>query len=199
MRKYENPEYISENRLPQRAYYIPNGYTTLNGIWKFKFFECDYEEGYVEKEWGTIDVPSCWQTRGFEKPNYTNVAFPYPCDPPFVPDRNPMGVYQREFVVDDTERLTYIVFEGVSSCLELYVNDAYAGYSQGSHLQSEFDITKFVVKGINTVTAKVRKWCSGSYIEDQDSFRFNGIFRDVYILSRPRGHVRDITPTLAFF
>ena len=192
MRKYENPEYISENRLPQRAYYIPNGCTMLNGNWKFRFFDCDYEESYVEKEWETIDVPSCWQTRGYENPNYANVAYPYPCDPPYVPDKNPMGVYQREFEIEDTSRLTYIVFEGVSSCLELFVNGAYVGYSQGSHLQAEFDITEFVVKGTNTVTAKVRKWCSGSYIEDQDFFRFNGIFRDVYVLSRPRGHVKDV-------
>lgn len=196
MRKYEDLNHLSENRLPQRAYYIPqNGYTLLNGTWDFKFYDCDFEEDYLEKEWGTIDVPSCWQVRGYENPNYANVSYPYPYDPPFVATKNPMGVYSREFMVENTDNKTYIVFEGVSSCLELYINGEYVGYSQGSHLQSEFDITDFVKEGNNTVTAKVRKWCSGSYLEDQDFFRFNGIFRDVYILSRPLGHIKDINIT----
>lgn len=193
MRKYEDPKYFGENRLEQRSYYIPkSGCTMLNGIWDFKFYDCDYEEDYVEKQWNEIDVPSCWQLRGYEHPNYTNVAYPYPCDPPYVPDKNPMGVYRRKFEITDTEKCTYIVFEGVSSSLELYINDKYVGYSQGTHLQAEFDITPYVKKGENTIIAKVRKWCSGSYLEDQDFFRFNGIFRDVYILSRPEGHIKDI-------
>ena len=166
MRKYENLNYISENREPQRAYYIPqNGCTMLNGTWDFKFYDCDFEEEYIEKEWGKIDVPSCWQLRGYENPNYTNVVYPYPCDPPYVPTQNPMGIYHRTFEVRDVTRDTYIVFEGVSSCLELFVNEVYVGYSQGSHLQAEFDITGYVKEGINTITAKVRKWCSGSYLE----------------------------------
>ena len=196
MRKYENLQFLSENREPQRAYYIPQGgYNLLNGIWDFKYYERDYEEEFAAKEWDKIDVPSCWQARGYGNPNYANVAYPYPYDPPYVPDDNPMGVYRREFKVSDISRCTYIVFEGVSSCLELYINDKYVGYSQGSHLQAEFDITGYVTEGSNTVTAKVRKWCSGSYIEDQDFFRFNGIFRDVYILSRPVGHIKDIKIT----
>lgn len=196
MRSYEDLKHISENRMPQRSFYIPeNSCTMLNGQWDFKYYECDYEEDTDEREWDKIEVPSCWQLKGYGNPNYANVAYPFPYDPPYVPDRNPMGVYKREFEVENTERLTYIVFEGVSSCLELYINGEYVGYSQGSHLQAEFDITSFVVKGINTVTAKVRKWCSGSYLEDQDFFRFNGIFRDVYVLSRPKGHVKDIKIT----
>lgn len=192
MRKYENLNFISENREKQRAYYIPSGYTLLNGEWDFKFYNADYEEEYIEKEWGKISVPSCWQMCGYENPNYTNVAYPFPYDPPFVPDKNPMGVYRRNFHVSDTNRETYIVFEGVSSCMELFVNDKYVGYSQGSHLQAEFNISDFVKEGENTVLVKVRKWCSGSYLEDQDFFRFNGIFRDVYLLSRPKGHIKDI-------
>jgi len=193
MRKYENLKYTSENRLPQRAYYIPeSGYTLLNGVWDFKFYNADYEEEYAEKEWHKIPVPSCWQTEGYEAPNYANVAYPFPCDPPYVPDVNPMGVYRREFEIADATRKTYIVFEGVSSCLELYINDIFAGYSQGSHLQAEFDISECVKNGKNTVFVKVRKWCSGSYLEDQDCFRFSGIFRDVYVLSRPLGHIKDI-------
>lgn len=193
MRKYEDLNKISENREKQRAYYIPeSGYTDLNGVWDFKFYECDYQEEQNPESWDKIDVPSCWQVRGYENPNYTNTAYPFPYDPPYVPDKNPMGVYKRSFSIEDASRSTYIVFEGVSSCLELYINDQYVGYSQGNHLQAEFDISKYVKNGKNTITAKVRKWCSGSYLEDQDFFRFNGIFRDVYVLSRPKGHIRDI-------
>ena len=195
MRFYEDLLHISENREPQRAYYIPENegaYTLLNGEWDFKFYEKDYEENEIEKPWGKIPVPSCWQIYGYENPNYSNSAYPYPVDPPFVPANNPMGVYARDFEIEDEKRDTYIVFEGVGSNLELFVNGEYVGYSQATHLQSEFDITKFVKKGTNRVLVKVRKWCSGSYLEDQDFFRFNGIFRDVYILSRPKGHIKDI-------
>lgn len=193
MNKYENLEYIHENRLKQRAYYIPENkgaYILLNGIWKFEFFNRDYDS--LPTKTATIDVPSCWQCRGYERPYYTNSVYPYPVDPPYVPDENPMGVYTREFEIQDLEKLHYVVFEGVSSCVELYINDKYVGYSQGSRLQAEFDISKFVKLGDNTIKAKVRKWCSGSYLEDQDCFRYNGIFRDVYILSRPCGHIKDI-------
>ena len=192
MRVYENLKKLSENREPQRAYYMPNGFVMLNGEWNFKFYEADFEEAYIEKEWGKIDVPSCWQTRGYESPNYVNVAYPIPYDPPFVPTENPMGVYMREFEIEDESRKTYIVFEGVATFFELYINDKYVGYSMGSHLQSEFDISDFVKNGTNKVTVKVRKWCLGTYLEDQDSFRYNGIFRDVYLLSRPLGHISDI-------
>ena len=192
MRVYENPSKLSENRQPQRAYYMPNDFVMLNGEWYFKFYEADFEEAYKDNKWDKIDVPSCWQARGYESPNYVNVAYPIPYDPPFVPTKNPMGVYMREFSIDDTDRKTYIVFEGVSSFFELYINDVYAGSSMGSHLQAEFDISDLVKKGTNKIIVKVRKWCLGTYLEDQDSFRYNGIFRDVYLLSRPVGHIRDI-------
>lgn len=192
MKKIENLYVISENRMPQRAYYMPSGNTSLNGIWNFKFFDADFEDDFIEKEWGEIPVPSCWELYGYENPNYVNVSYPHPVAPPHVPVVNPMGVYERMFEITDTRRNTYIVFEGVSSCLELYINGIYVGYSQGSHMQAEFDITQYVDKGKNSVLVKVRKWCSGSYLEDQDSFRLHGIFRDVYILSRPTGHIKDI-------
>ena len=117
MRIYENLEHLSENRLKQRAYYIPTGYTLLNGDWKFKFYPRDIDEEEVITEWDTIDVPSCWQARGYEKPYYTNVQYPYPVDPPYVPDENPLGIYEREFQIEDVKRKHYIVFEGVSSCV----------------------------------------------------------------------------------
>ncbi len=195
IRFYENLKNISENRLPQRAYYIPdNSMRDLCGEWDFKYFERDFEED-LSGEWDKIPVPSCWQNYGYDHPNYTNVRYPYPVDPPFVPDDNPMGVYRREFTVDNLTLLYFLVLEGVSSNAEIFINDERVGYTQGSHLQAEFYITPFIKAGVNTITVKVRKWCSGSYLEDQDQFRFNGIFRPVYILSRPVGYVRDFEIT----
>ncbi len=180
--------------MPPRSWYIPTGAgkaTTLNGVWKFAFFPLgDIREEVAFED--TIDVPSCWQLKGYENPNYTNANFPFPCDPPFVPNINPIGVYEREFTVNDIDKNTYMVFEGVSSCAELFINGKYVGFTQGSHLMSEFDITDYVREGENTVRVFVHKWCAGSYLEDQDQFRYNGIFRDVYILSRPKGHLFDI-------
>ena len=105
-----------------------------------------------------------------------------------------MGVYTRTFELDSqwAKRRTYIVFEGVSSHIELYINDKFVGISSGSHLPAEFELTEYVCEGVNTITAKVRKWCAGSYLEDQDFFRLSGIFRDVYLLSRDTDHLHDI-------
>ena len=209
MRFYENFEKISENREAQRSYYIPYDslekalkgdknasayYKLLNGSWRFKYFERDIDEPQKITGWDTIPVPSCWQLYGYGKPGYTNIMYPHPIDAPYVPDDNPLGVYERDFVIDGIweNRKTYIVFEGVSSCISLYINGEYVGFSQGSHLQAEFDITKFVKVGTNTVCAKVHKWCVGSYVEDQDFFRFSGIFRDVYLLSREQNHIKDV-------
>ncbi len=195
IRFYENPEMTEKNRLPQRSFYIPENdgaYILLNGTWKFRYYPCDDAYPGEIREWDEIAVPSCWQMHGYDAPQYTNVNYPYPVDPPYVPDENPMGVYERTFTVDKTENKTYLVFEGVSACHEVFINGIFAGYSQGSHLQSEFDISALVHKGINTIRVLVRKWCAGSYLEDQDFFRFSGIFRDVYLLSRPVGHIRDI-------
>lgn len=194
MRNYENPAKTSENRLKPRSWYIPEGegiYRSLCGEWRFIYFE-NGDRGGDTEVWGTIDVPSCWQTRGYGKPNYTNINYPFPCDPPYVPDINPVGIYERSFELDDGSLDTYLVFEGVSSEAELYINGKYVGFTQGSHLMAEFDITEFVSSGTNTVRVYVRKWCCGSYLEDQDAFRYNGIFRDIYVLSRPHGHIFDL-------
>ena len=194
MRIYENPKSTSENRLNARSWYIPEGsckQIMLNGEWRFAFFENGDRAGNIE-EWETIEVPSCWQLKGYENPNYTNINYPFPCDPPYVPDINPTGVYERSFQIEDGSLETYFVFEGVSSEAELYINGKYVGRTQGSRLTAEFDITEFVSSGTNTVRVYVRKWCCGSYLEDQDAFRYNGIFRDVYVLSRPHGHIFDI-------
>ncbi len=209
MRVYENFNKTYENREPQRAYYIPYDtlekalkgdrseskyYKLLNGTWNFAFYKSDMLVPEIITEWDKVPVPSCWQALGYENPGYTNVNYPHPIDPPYVPDDNPCGVYERSFDIDDLwcSRNTYIVFEGVSSCMFLYINGSYVGYSQGSHLQAEFDISKYLKHGKNTVTVRVIKWCVGSYLEDQDFFRFSGIFRDVYLLSREEGHIKDV-------
>ncbi len=195
MRIYENPLKTSENRMPPRSYYIPEGvsqYQLLNGTWSFAYFERDIDVPEVITQWDQIPVPSCWQILGYEDPNYTNVNFPYPCDLPYVPDDNPCGVYRREFTLEKKWGRVYFVLEGVSSCAFVSVNGKEIGFTQGSHLQAEFDITDAVREGANTLTVKVLKWCCGSYLEDQDQFRHNGIFRDCYILQRPQGHITDV-------
>ncbi len=195
MRHYENPQHTSENRCAPRSYYIPGGvseYCLLNGTWSFAYFSRDIDVPEVIESWDTIPVPACWQLHGYENPNYSNINYPYPCDPPYVPDDNPCGIYQREFTLEKKWGRVYYVLEGVSSCAYVYVNGSYVGFTQGSHLQAEFDITDFVRAGTNTLRVKVLKWCCGSYLEDQDFFRYNGIFRDTYILQRPQGHITDV-------
>ena len=195
MRQYENPMMTSQNRCAPRSYYIPGGkseYHLLNGDWRFAFYSRDIDVPEGIQNWDTIPVPSCWQLHGYENPNYSNINYPYPCDPPYVPDDNPCGIYEREVELGEKWGRVYFVFEGVSSCAYLYVNGACVGFTQGSHLQAEFDITDFVHAGTNVIRVKVLKWCCGSYLEDQDFFRYNGIFRDVYILQRPENHITDV-------
>ncbi|MBQ8267005.1 MAG: glycoside hydrolase family 2 [Clostridia bacterium] len=196
MRIYENPFKTSENRCAPRSYYIPSGvseYNLLNGTWNFKYFPREIDVPEKIDNWDTIPVPSCWQTQGYDIVNYTNQEYPYPVDMPYVPDDNPCGVYNRQFEITKLWGKVYFVLEGVSSCAFLYINDKYVGFTQGSHLQAEFDITDFVVEGSNDITVRVLKWCCGSYLEDQDFFRMNGIFRDCYILQRPIDHITDVS------
>ncbi len=195
MRIYENPQVTSKNRAEDRCYYIPEGVsqkTDLNGTWDFAYFKRDIDVPDDIKFQDTIDVPSCWQLCGYENPNYTNVNYPYPCDPPYVPDDNPCGIYRKIVKFEELWGKFYFCLEGVSSCAFLTVNGNSVGYTQGSRLRAEFDITDYIHEGNNEITVKVLKWCCGSYLEDQDSFRYNGIFRDVYILQRPIGHITDI-------
>ncbi len=175
---------------------------TLCGDWDFKFYKSvhDVEDFTVPGFTATFDklhVPMNWQMalgRGYDVPNYTNVAYPYPCDPPHVPDENPCGLYVRDFTLPrsfDGKEL-YLTFEGVDSCFYLYVNDKFVGYSQVSHMTSEFKINDYVREGRNTVKVLVLKWCDGSYMEDQDMWRMSGIFREVYVLARERAHIVDV-------
>jgi len=198
----ENPTIVGENReSAHSAYKISDGNTlSLDGLWKFNFhltdrdiqdvFFCKY---FDDTDFDDIDVPSCWQTKGYGIPHYTNVTYPYPIDPPFVPTDNEVGIYRRTFILPENfkDKRVYINFGGVSSCLFLYINGQYIGYTQGSHLEAEFDITDVVSTGSNTIAAKVYKWCDGSYFEDQDFWRLNGIFRPVKLIARPKVHIRD--------
>lgn len=215
-RYWENPKQLQINREAPRAYYIPYAdaesagarkrgrspfYRTLNGGWKFryyanlKFVPEDFHQADAEvSDWDDRVVPSCWQTQGYDQMHYTNVNYPIPCDPPFVPDDNPVGVYVREFQLeagwDSKEK--YAVFEGVNSCFYLWLNGQFVGYSQGSRMPSEFRITPYLQGGTNRMTVLVLKWCDGTYIEDQDMWRYSGIFRDVYLLARDPVHIRDV-------
>lgn len=179
-------------------------FTSLCGDWDFYYYDSltdledftlpDFPRDGMEK----MPVPRSWQTkidRGYDTPNYTNVRYPFPFDPPFVPNDNPCGLYLRDFEMPaDTpkEKRIYLNFEGVDSCFYLFVNNQFAAYSQVSHMTSEIDVTDYLRAGTNTLAVVVLKWCDGSYLEDQDKFRFSGIFREVYLLARDKTHVTDI-------
>ena len=181
--------------MPPRAYYVPGGIsemTDLCGIWRFAYFDEGAEPDAAVESWGSITVPSCWQAEGFGDVNYTNINYPFPCDPPFVPDENPAGIYEREFEIKSLWGKVYLELEGVSSCAFIYLNGTYAGFTEGSRLRAEFDVTALAVKGTNRIRIAVMKWCAGSYLEDQDCLRYSGLFREVYVLQRPLGHITDI-------
>ncbi|MBO5453301.1 MAG: DUF4981 domain-containing protein [Clostridia bacterium] len=211
MKDFENPKLTNINRYKEHAYFIPFAdvssalsgkkafspyYMLLNGEWDFKYFEryADIGEDINSIfEWDAIPVPSNWQMYGYDVPQYTNVVYPIPMDPPYVPVDNPCGVYQRDFFVPESfdGRDVHIVFEGVDSFFYLYVNGKKVGMSKVPHVPAEFDITEYVKKGENTITVVVLKWCDGTYMEDQDYLRVSGIFRDVYLLARAKDRVED--------
>ena len=208
---HEDPEILHVGTCPDRSYYVPfateqeaqagtsSRVIFLNGTWAFQYFDSyrdavDPEEGlaFDEEDMDQIPVPSCWQNHGYGRHMYTNVRYPFPCDPPYVPEENPCGLYVRHLDVADPDAFRwYLNFEGVDSCFYLWVNGEFAGYSQVSHSTSEFDISDLLTAGDNTLAVLVLQWCDGSYLEDQDKLRMSGIFRDVYLLARPETHVRD--------
>ena len=208
---HEDPEILHVGTCPDRSYYLPcagedearqgrsSRVISLNGSWAFQYFSSykeaiDPDEGlaFDEEEMDAIPVPSCWQTQGYGRHQYTNVRYPFPCDPPYVPEENPCGLYVRHIQVENPEAFRWFLnFEGVDSCFYLWVNGEFAGYSQVSHSTSEFDVSPFLTPGDNTLAVLVLQWCDGSYLEDQDKLRMSGIFRDVYLLARPENHIRD--------
>ncbi len=214
-RHYENLHILHENTMPNRAYYIPaseamndlvrhretsDRFQLLSSQWQFQYYnsihdlkDAFYEEEYDCSGFDTLPVPGVWQNHGYDSHQYTNVCYPIPFDPPYVPQDNPCGAYITEFDFRQEPHLpkTFLNFEGVDSCYYVWLNGHYVGYNQVSHSTGEFEVTDYIRNGRNRLAVLVLKWCDGTYLEDQDKFRMNGIFRDVYLLKRPANCVRD--------
>ena len=189
---YEDLHMHHLGTMPNRSYYIPasermddlvehrehsDRFQLLCGDWKFKycksiheFEELFFEQGYDASNWDTIPVPSVWQNHGYDQHQYTNIKYPFPADPPYVPYDNPCGAYicDFEYAVNPEAPKAYLNFEGVDSCFYVWMNGQYIGYSEVSHSTSEFDVTANIQEGHNKLAVLVLKWCDGSYLEDQD-------------------------------
>lgn len=214
-RFYEDLNVMHDKTMPARAYYIPasvrmddlvehrensDRFQMLSGEWKFQYYnsiydvkESFYEKGYDVSGFDHVTVPGVWQMDGYDTHQYTNIRYPFPFDPPYVPQDIPCGAYVHNFEYNREKKASkaFLNFEGVDSCFYVWVNGVYTGYSQVSHATSEFDVTDLLNEGENTLAVLVLKWCDGSYLEDQDKFRMSGIFRDVYLLKRPEKTIRD--------
>ena len=183
---HEDFEALHINPLPKRSYFVPfakdqnpfearetsQRFELLNGDWSFKYLPSviDLEDDFTSSVYeNTIPVPSNWQLHGYDRAQYTNVVYPIPFDPPYVPDDNPVGIYYRSYNYKPDGMKRILVFEGVDSCLYLYVNHSFVGYTQVSHSTNEFDITPYLAEGENRITCVVLKWCDGTSLEDQDN------------------------------
>ncbi len=210
MNDWENPQLTGRHRLAPRSHFYPypdsesaqtgnrdrsSRYLPLNGTWRFHYAASPMEapvgfeqEDFDSSGWDRLPVPGCWQMHGYGRPHYTNVAYPFPVDPPFVPNDNPTGSYLRAFRLEEeflNDRQVTLRFEGVDSAFYVFVNGQEVGFSKGSRLPAEFDVTPHLRPGTNTLAVRVLQWSDGSYMEDQDMWWLSGIFRDVYLLSRP--------------
>ncbi len=213
---WENPQVVAINKLPGHAATIPYPdlptalwgeqgaspyYQSLNGKWKFIYAAnpgaapVDMDTGQVgANDWAEIEVPGNWNMQGYDRSIYTNVQMPFSADPPRVPQEdNPSGIYQRRFTIptDWAGRQVFVCFDGVESAFFLWVNGQPVGYSQGSRLPAEFDLTGYIHPGENSLTALVIRWSDGSYLEDQDHWWMAGIYRDVYLYATPKVHIFD--------
>lgn len=222
---WEQPELLHRNRLPAHATILPHTdphsalagepglspwYRLLNGSWQFHLaphpaaVPVDFMRPEAPAFRGTLPVPGNWQMEApwneVAKPHYTNVNYPYPVDPPFTPTENQIGCYRRTFTVpaDWAGRRVHLHFDGVDSAFQVWVNGTEVGYSKGSHLASEFDITDHLRPGANLLAIQVWQWSDASYLEDQDFWRLSGIFRDVALIARAPLHMRDLTVTTTF-
>ncbi|WP_026959237.1 beta-galactosidase [Aliagarivorans taiwanensis] len=193
MHSYRNSEAAKAAQQSQRQY--------LNGQWKFSLFErpeavdtAVIDSQFDDAAWDAIKVPSNWQMQGYDKPIYCNIKYPFTDNPPYVPEENPTGIYRRHFDVsaEQLQEQTRIVFDGVNSAMHLWCNGRWVGYSQDSRLPAEFDLSPYLVEGTNSLTVMVIRWCDGSYIEDQDMWWLSGIFRDVYLYSKPALAISDV-------
>ncbi|MBL8993150.1 MAG: DUF4981 domain-containing protein, partial [Spirochaetia bacterium] len=206
---WENHHALGQNRLPPRAYApaLPEesakafGSTSLNGPWKFQLVdnpllapENFFAQNFDDRKWKTLAVPSHWQLNGYGHPHYTNIDYPFPLDPPFVPDENPTGLYRKSFKFgrDVAGRRHLLRFEGVDSAFRVWVNGREVGMSKGSRLAAEFDVSADLRAGENTVAVQVVKWSDATYLEDQDMWWLSGIFRDVFLIAEPVIYLRDL-------
>jgi len=212
--EWENPQLVGEGTEKPHASFIPyldpfsgeweypEEFISLNGNWGFLFAKNPFEvpedffsENFDDSNWDEIEVPSNWEMKGYGKPIYTNVVYPFEPNPPFVPkDDNPTGVYRRwiEIPEDWFKREIFLHFEGVRSFFYLWVNGKKIGFSKDSCTPAEFRLTDVLRPGKNLITVEVLKWSDGSYLEDQDMWWFAGIYRDVYLYSLPKFHIRDV-------
>ena len=173
---------------------------SLNGEWDFKYVDAPelspegFEQSGACEGWDKIDVPSVWQLRGYDKMHYTDVLYPFPVNPPHVPDENPTGIYKKTVVLDEQwmEKDTVLKFHGVDSAFDVWVNGNHVGFGKVSRLPSEFDITGFVKTGENDITVRVYKWSDGTYLEDQDMWWLSGIYRDVELINEEKNAVLDL-------
>ena len=215
MNNWENFLHLHENRMAPRAYFfsydsvknaqtfqreLSSRFKLLSGQWTFNYFTNPLlvpEAFYSQKmeDWGRITVPNMWQMEGHGDLQYTDEGFPFPIDVPFVPTDNPTGAYQRTFTLGQQwdNKQTIIKFDGVETYFEVYVNGHYVGFSKGSRLTAEFDISSYVQQGENLLSVRVMQWADSTYIEDQDMWWTAGIFRDVYLVGKEQVHVQDLT------
>ena len=201
-KRWEDQTLTGINRLPGRTSFFTNSaeQVSLNGDWAFKYLTApEYSpEGFERRDydtagWDTIEVPSCWQLKGYDHMHYTDVLYLFPLNPPYVPTENPTGIYKRSFEIPENwmENDTILRFEGVDSAYDVWVNGEHVGFSKVSRLPAEFDISSYINKGENQVTVRVYKWSDGTYLEDQDMWWFSGIYRNVSLISAPKARIED--------
>jgi len=217
---YENPEVFERNQVKPHTTLMPFEnldqalagdrlsspyHQSLNGTWKFHWAqnpqvapEDFYRSGYQRADWSEIKVPSNWQMEGFGYPLFRNIGLPHPIRPPEVPKGfNPVGSYYRTFELPAAweDREVFLHFEGVHSASYVWINGKEVGYNQGGMEPAEYNVTPFLKKGENSIAVKVLRYSDGAYMEDQDTWRLSGIYRNVYLMSTPKVHVRDFYVT----
>lgn len=196
MFKYHNELVNQVNAMPLRSYYhIVNKDEVILENWKFSYFKQYTDEILTIMPKKDIKVPSNWQIEGYDYNQYTNHKYPFPLNPPYIDKENPCGVYVTNYNVLTLEKNHYLNIDGADSCVYVFVNKNFVGYSTVSHSQVEFDLTPYLNIGDNELRLIVFKWCALSYLEDQDKFRMSGLFRDVTILRRNKDHIHDLTIT----
>ena len=197
----EDQNVLHINRLPARATVVPAQRTgiyyknkeestflrSLNGDYRFLYLLEDteplfYANDVEDSAWDVIDVPSMWQYRGYGKPEYPNIRYPIPALPPYVKKQNPVGYYRKRFVIEEPSEKTILHFGGVDNAFYVYLNGTMVGFSKGSRLPAEFDVTGSIKKGENLLAIKVFTYSDATYLENQDMLLANGIFRDVYLI-----------------